>query len=272
MPRGHPRRERPNGYHIIEACKKQPIQPIFRLALKRGRGIIHRGFLSNFDDLPYEIYLTNEADFVGSWIRIAGRNEMTWFISAVVGLRWKNKRRWVKKPPSPDHYGSWVQQVVFYEAYLHGKADPSRRYKYLLATPTRLIATAGDLDAVWGKTMLSNRQRKLVRRWDLIKSILPWATLDWVRKNEHWIPHHKPETWKMVRWHRVLGELVTGKRQRKHEWAPSPPKMGKGKKRPWHRRRWQKKPNAEEELAQKHDMGWGDLELIERIFGRKDKT
>jgi len=263
----HPRRDRPYGYFLIEHCAKQPITPLFRDALQKGRGQVHRGWLPNFDDEPYSIFLSNEPEFVGSWIRVgnAGFN-----LSFDLFQRWRNERGWMK--PNPN-FGGRAWQVPSYQAYAVGL--DGKRHSYLLMTPTRLIGCAGDLEAVYSKAnRLSKKQGRTSRRHQLIKQILPWVSDAWLAENDGWVPrdHEKPKNWKSVHWNQVVGELVTGRRQRKHEYVPPPPpppRMGRGK-RPWHRRRWQRRPDRDEVLAQLHDIGHDDLAAMEqagyRIF------
>src|SRR6266536_4257255 len=135
-----------------------------------------------------------------------------------------------------------------------------KRYTYLLMTPARMIGTVGDMDAAYTTgSRLSKNQRRARRRHQLLKQIFPGATPAWLDQNVAYVPRDqdKPKDWKPVHWNQVVGELATGRRQRKYEYVPPPPpppRMGKGKKRPWHRRRWQKKPDRDEGLAQMHDL------------------
>jgi hypothetical protein len=76
----NPRRERQFGYFVIEECQREDVAGIFTEALRRGRGQVHSGYLANFDQ-SYRIFLSNEDDFRGSWLMIAGRDDARWNIS-----------------------------------------------------------------------------------------------------------------------------------------------------------------------------------------------
>jgi hypothetical protein len=262
MTRSPRHRPRQFGYILVEQCRREKIQPIFRQALKRGRGIVHRGWL--FDDQPYSIFVSNEADFHGSWIKVGNAG---FHLSFDLFQRWRNHRSWTR-----PGFG-W--QVPSYQAYVVGL--DGRRYTYLLMTPTRLIGTVGDMAASYAMSRLSTKQRRTHRRHQLLKQIFPWATPVWLDRNAAaYVPRDqdKPKDWKPVHWNQVVGELVTGRRQRKHEYVPPPPRMGRGK-RPWHPRRWKRKPDRDAVLAQLHDLGHADLEAMERaglrIFDHKDQ-
>jgi hypothetical protein len=211
-----------------------------------------------FDDQPYSIFLSTNPDYAGSWIKIGNAG---FHLSFDLFQRWRNHRSWTR-----PGFG-W--QVPSYQAYAVGL--DGRRYAYLLMTPTCLIGTVGDMDAAYTTgSRLSKKQRRALRRRQLIKQIFPWASDAWLAVNaDAYVPRDqdKPKDWKPVHWNQVVGELVTGKRQRKHEYVPPPPpppRMGRGKKRPWHRRRWQKKPDRDEVLAQLQDLGHDDLKAMER--------
>ncbi len=192
---------------------------------------------------------------------------MTLALSFDLFKRWRNHRGWTK----PNDRSSW--QVDSVQAYVRGIID-QRRFAFLLMTPDRFIATRGDMDAGYlTADRLNKKQRREQRRRHLIRQILPWVSDAWLAENDGWVPliHEKPKTWKSVHWNQVVGELTTGRRQGKHEYVPPPPRMGRGK-RPWHPRRWQKKPDRDEGLAQMHDLGHDDLAAMEqtglRIFRR----
>jgi hypothetical protein len=244
--RNSPRhRPRQFGYVLVEECRREKIQPIFRSAWKQGRGLVHRGWM--FDEQPYSIFISNEPDFAGSWLKVGN---VGFYLSFDLFQRWRNHKSWTK-----PGFG-W--QIPSYQAYVMG--HDGKRYSYLLMTPTNLIGTIGDLDAAYTTTGLSKKQVRVRRRHQLLQQIFPWATPAWLVANaDAYVPRDqdKPRDWKPVHWNQVVGELVTGKRQRKHEYVPPPPpppRMGKGKKRPWHRRRWQRKPDRDEVLAQLHDL------------------
>jgi hypothetical protein len=146
-----------------------------------------------------------------------------------------------------------------------------QRYEYLLMTPTRLIATWGDMDAVWAKTMLSKKQRKLGRRYELIKTVMPWNWVDqkWVKEHDEWWPSRrsdKPKWRKLVWWWRIVGELRHGRRYGRGEYIPDP--EPKPRRRP---RRWFRRPTAqemEENVTQRQDIGEKDMEAIKYVYGR----
>jgi hypothetical protein len=241
-------------HHLVDDCRKQRIQPLFRDALK-WRGRVHHGLI--FDDVPYAIFLSPQPDLAGSWIRIGNMQ---------LALSFDLFKRW----PKPGH--GW--QVDSVQAYVMG--FDSRRYAFLLMTPDRLIGTRGDMDAGYlTEHRLNKKQRRLRRRSRLIKQILPFVDDAWIAEHDAWVPvaHEKPKTWFLVHWNQVVGELATGKRQRKHEYVPPPPppRMGRGK-RPWHRRRWQRKPDRDEGLAQLHDLGHDDLEAMKSLFGSRQPS
>ncbi len=242
--------------HLVDDCRKQRIQPLVRDAW-RWRGRVHHGLI--FDNVPYAIFLSNEPDLADSWIRIGN---MTLALSFDLFKRWRNHRGWMK--PNPN-FGGKMWQVDSVQAYVRGIID-QRRFAFLLMTPDRMIATRGDIDAGYlTADRLNKKQRREQRRRHLIKQILPWVSDAWLAENDGWVPlvHEKPKTWRSVHWNQVVGELTTGKRQGKHEYVPPPPRMGRGK-RPWHPRRWQKKPDRDEGLAQMHHLGRDDLAAMER--------
>jgi hypothetical protein len=251
MARPHPR-PRQFGYFLVEECRREKIQPIFRQALKKGRGQVHRGWL--FDDQPYSIFISTQPDYAGSWLKVGNAG---WHLSFDLFKRWRNHRSWTR-----PGFG-W--QIPSYQAYVVGLDN--KRYTYLLMTPTRLIGTVGDLDAAYTTTSrLNKKQRRIHRRHQILKQIFPWATPAWLAVHaDAYVPRDqdKPKDWKPVHWNQVVGELVTGRRQGKHEYVPPPPRMGRGK-RPWHPRRWKRKPDRDEVLAQLHDLGHDDLKAMER--------
>jgi hypothetical protein len=206
MTRSPRHRPRQFGYILVEQCRREKIQPIFRQALKRGRGIVHRGWL--FDDQPYSIFVSNEADFHGSWIKVGNAG---FHLSFDLFQRWRNHRSWTR-----PGFG-W--QVPSYQAYVVGL--DGRRYTYLLMTPTRLIGTVGDMAASYAMSRLSTKQRRTHRRHQLLKQIFPWATPVWLDRNAAaYVPRDqdKPKDWKPVHWNQVVGELVTVSRRRRG-WA-----------------------------------------------------
>jgi hypothetical protein len=139
------------------------------------RGQVHHGHFQNFDQ-PYSIFLSNEPDLAGSWIRIGNAG---FHLSFDLFKRWRNNRGWIK--PNPN-FGGKMWQVDSYQAYAVGLDN--KRYAYLVMTPTRqgrpggcLIGTVGDLDAAYSKaSRLSKKQRRASRRRQLIKQILPWVS------------------------------------------------------------------------------------------------
>jgi hypothetical protein len=250
---GNLRRPRPHGYHIIENGKRENIAPLFRSALPY-RGQIYSGHLNSFD-LPYEIYLSLEPDFAGSWIRIAGGDDARWSISVDRYVRWRNNRGWMK--PNPN-FGGRVRQVQAWRAFVVGILDSTRRSPYLLMTDTRLIGTVGDTGAVYSKaSQLSKKQRRIQRRRELIKPILPFVDDAWIRDHMAWWPNRweKPKWWKFVHFWRVVGELRHSRRYGRGEYIPDPePKV-------IHRRRKRPKGPVQPPM----DMGHGDLADMERI-------